>query len=485
MRNLTMIVVIASLLLVGCGREPEAPAAPTVDLETVIRPSAPLSEHAKEVADRLDIYLSMLHERGYLNGALVAGGGGEIFYAKGFGPANLEAAVPFTPRTPADGGSLAKTLTAAAILILDHEGALSLDDPVQAHLPEFPYAAPRLRHLITHTSGFEIDYDPLLEDVGEDNDLTNQRILEMLAERKPAPNCDPGACFSYSSISFDLAALVIERVSGQAYGDFLRERIFTPLEMRHAFIRPARFADWPGVRTLSYTMRGSRLERYDIWEREGFHGGSNIYLSADDLYRWTTAHYLGVPVLRPPVRQAVTATVDLGDGQRSGIRLGSWYGDRESTRFHYSGVLRGFYGVAYWDRQAAVSFGFVTNANMPQWVRPRMTRALAEIVAGREAEPLQPPPAERLDAEATSEIAGEFSLDGKPVRITQQNDRLVFSLEGHAACAAFHVDAFTVYVPGLDLWLTFTDKEMGRFQTMHLTDVFREETAQRLPSPEN
>jgi len=104
-------------------------------------------------AARLETLFGGLHARGLFDGAVVIGQRDAILWEKGFGEANVAAGVPFTPDTPADGASLAKTFTAALLFSLDSQGRLSHDEPAQRLLPELPYPDVTLRHLITHTSG--------------------------------------------------------------------------------------------------------------------------------------------------------------------------------------------------------------------------------------------------------------------------------------------------------------------------------------------
>src|SRR5688572_5906799 len=91
------------------------------------------------VARRLDALFSDLHERGLFDGAVVVANGDRIVWENGFGFANAERQVRFTPDTPADGGSLAKTFTAALVLMLHAEGRVGLDEPARRFLPELPY----------------------------------------------------------------------------------------------------------------------------------------------------------------------------------------------------------------------------------------------------------------------------------------------------------------------------------------------------------
>jgi Beta-lactamase len=98
-----------------------------------------------------DILLERLHQAGNFSGAVIIGHNGEIVYENAFG--NADKTHPFTPDTAADGASLAKTVTAALIWRLIDAGTIALDDPVQDHVAEFPYAAVTIEHLLSHSSG--------------------------------------------------------------------------------------------------------------------------------------------------------------------------------------------------------------------------------------------------------------------------------------------------------------------------------------------
>jgi CubicO group peptidase (beta-lactamase class C family) len=127
--------------------------------------------------------MASLQEQGYfVSGAVVAGRDDEILYERGFGLANVAEGVPFTPDTPAHGASITKTLTATAILMLQEEGRVRLDDPVTAYLPEFPYPEIQVRHLLEHSTGLLPD-GPLMGSVPPGEEHTNQLLLDLLAAR--------------------------------------------------------------------------------------------------------------------------------------------------------------------------------------------------------------------------------------------------------------------------------------------------------------
>lgn len=240
------------------------------------------------IASRIDALMDDLHQRGLFDGAVVVSNGPSILYEKGFGSANLERGVSFTPDTPADGASLAKTLTAALILRLQTEGRLKIDDPVQRYIPELPYADITLRHLLSHSSGLPVaDYDYFDPFLPKGEVRTTERLVAVLHEQRPALSFAPGSAFEYSSFGFDVAALAAGRAAASSYAELLRDRFFTPLGISSAFVRPGRFQDFPTVRSLGYRRVNGTLEVNDVFDGEGFHGGSNIYISARDLHNGT------------------------------------------------------------------------------------------------------------------------------------------------------------------------------------------------------
>jgi CubicO group peptidase (beta-lactamase class C family) len=302
----------------------------------------------------VDALLEELHARGWFNGAVVLGGAEEI-YARGFGPANVAAGVEFTPDTPVDGGSIAKTLTASALFMLAEEGKLDLDSFVRDHIREYPHDATLVRHLLSHSAGLpEAEYDFFKDFLPADTVQTTTVHINVLRDRDVPPEFQSGTRFQYSSLGFDVAALVIERLSGETWEDFLRRRVFNPLGMDSTFLRPARLSNWSGSRTLSYARSANSLVLNDVFDNEGFYGGSNLYFSARDLYRWSRSFYTH-PVLSQDGMARGAEAPFLWDSARarggsSGINLLSWY-HSTGHPYHNTGALQGFWSSAYRDEE--------------------------------------------------------------------------------------------------------------------------------------
>src|SRR2546423_5842336 len=162
---------------------------------------------------------------------------GETVFEKAFGLADLEFNVPNTPQTIFESGSVAKQFTAAAIVLLQQDGKLSLNDPVRKYIPELPdYGAPlTIRHLLNHTSGLR-DWGTVLSLTGAgrgERVITQDLALDVITHQR-ALDFTPGSEYSYSNSGYNLLAMIVERVSKQKFAAFLEERLFKPLGMKNS-----------------------------------------------------------------------------------------------------------------------------------------------------------------------------------------------------------------------------------------------------------
>lgn len=159
--------------------------------------------------------------------------GGELSFAKGYGMADLERGVPLTPTSVLRIGSTSKQITAAAMVLLEQDGLLSLDDPIHEYLPELQDFGPTvtIRHMLNMTSGLR-DYLTLTSVAGyrEHDYYTDADLVELLSRQREL-NFEPNTEFLYSNSGYFLASQIVLRVSGQSLRDFAKERIFDPLGM--------------------------------------------------------------------------------------------------------------------------------------------------------------------------------------------------------------------------------------------------------------
>jgi CubicO group peptidase (beta-lactamase class C family) len=218
---------------------------------------------------------------------------GRIIYARGYGMANLEYDLPWTPQTPSRTGSISKQFIAMCIAILVEQGKLSLDDDIRKYLPDWPeYNGPiTLKHLLYHTSGIR-DYTDLVELMGKPEGsgyvFTPNELVETLSRQKEL-NLKPGEKYSYSNSGYFLLAEIINRVSGLKTSTFAKKYIFSPLRMNNTH-----FHDDPNMivknRAYGYSPKKEGGFRLDILRLKVI-GDLGVFTTIEDFLKWDQNFY--------------------------------------------------------------------------------------------------------------------------------------------------------------------------------------------------
>jgi CubicO group peptidase (beta-lactamase class C family) len=226
------------------------------------------------------------------NGTVLLAKEGVILYERAFGFADFRDHTPLRRDTPFQLASISKTFTATAVLMLQEDSLLHIDEHLVKYIPEFPYPEMTIRQMLNHTSGIQ-NYMWLVERYWQkEQPPTNEDVLQLFL-RYPRPlNFTPGTRFGYSNTGYTFLALLIERVSGKRYPDFLRERIFEPLEMHNSFVYDLHQAASPRADRAYGFRRGWRAP---IVIPDGLHDGvmgdKGIWSNIHDLYKWDQSIY--------------------------------------------------------------------------------------------------------------------------------------------------------------------------------------------------
>lgn len=355
---------------------------------------------------------------------------GRTVYEKGYGLASIEHGVPIDPhRTVFDIGSLSKQFTATSILLLAHDGKLSLDDDIRTYVPELPHYAGKvtLRELLQHTGGIS-DYLELLDmdGINLEDVATGDDALRSLS-RKQTLDFMPGSEFSYSNSGYFLLSLVVKRVSGKSLASFAKANIFEPLGMSatsvladHTRIIAHRATpydtDEPGTFRLSQSN----------WEQTGDGG---VQSTVDDLLKWD-ANFYHPRVGGPWLVQALQTQGVLNDGTKiayaEGVIVDRYRGLRTVS---HRGVWVGFRSsvLRFPDQQVSeIALCNVGNAD-PE----RRLLAVADIyLAGA----LNKLPARQPMRLPPSQYAGMYAnLDQGKLRIIKAKGDQLFYVDGSGA----------------------------------------------------
>jgi len=210
---------------------------------------------------------------------------GSPLYSRAFGMADLEHHIPLTTTSVFQVASVSKQFTAFAVLLLERDGSLSMEDDVRKYIPELPdhHHTITLRHLAQHTSGLR-DIDDLLslQGIAPNDEVTHAEAIALLVRQKGL-NFTPGTAFEYSNSGYMLLAEVVARVSGKPFSVFLAERIFQPLGMMDT-----RVVDVPGTvianKAYAYGLEGAAYVERPV--NGALMGSTGVNSTVEDLCRW-------------------------------------------------------------------------------------------------------------------------------------------------------------------------------------------------------
>ena len=247
---------------------------------------------------------------------------GEVVFEKAFGLADLEHNVPNTPQTIFESGSVAKQFTAAALVLLQQDGKLSLDDPVRKYIPELPdYGSPlTIRHLLNHTSGLR-DWGTVLSLTGAgrgDRVITQDLALDIITHQR-ALDFTPGSEYSYSNSGYNLAAIIVERVSKQKFPVFVEERLFKPIGMKNSSWRDDYQRIVPG-RAQAYSRQGSNGPWRLNMPFMNVYGNGGMLTTVGDWMKWNAM--LDSRSLGASLVDALETRGVLNDGRKISYALG-------------------------------------------------------------------------------------------------------------------------------------------------------------------
>ena len=248
-----------------------------------------------ERAAQADKLFSELNQAG-MNGVVLYAERGQIVYEKAFGWRDLSKREkePLQVDDAFQLSSDSKMFTAEAIMLLKAEGKLDYDDDVRKFIPELPYEGITLRMLLHHRSGLP-RYDSMADEHWPDRKkpFSNEAMIKMLAEKKPEPYGQPDGVYFYNNINYALLASVVERVSGQHFEDFMRERIFEPLGMDHSFIYSMRndtvVSLYVPVEAQGHDLRRRGIEKTQNNYLNGVMGDKIMFSTVEDLWKFNQA----------------------------------------------------------------------------------------------------------------------------------------------------------------------------------------------------
>jgi CubicO group peptidase (beta-lactamase class C family) len=411
----------------------------------------------------------------HFSGSVLVTSDGMPLFSKGYGLANAEHQVANTPETKFRLGSITKQFTAMAILILQEQGKLAVEDPIGKYLDDAPKAweTVTIHHLLTHTGGIpsytsQPDYVKKM--------AHPETVTSMIARFKDKPlDFKPGEKFTYSNSGYFLLGAIIEKVSGQSYEAFLKAAIFDPLDMKDTGY------DHPSTvlahRASGYTRKGDVLQNAAYLDMAQPYAAGSLYSTTLDLAKWDRALNDGALISRDSMTRMFTP-------EKNDYAYG-WSVTTRSNRkeIAHGGGINGFATdiVRYPDQKVCV----VVLCNVLPANPGKIARDLAAIAFG---EPVALPRT-RMVAKVAPELfdayVGRYELGpDRVMTITREGDRLFAQPTGQPKREFLPESETAFFSETPEAQISFVKNETGEVTHMVIHLGGQELRAKRLDSPE-
>ena len=420
--------------------------------------------------DDIDAYMQAVVRVQEFSGSVLVAQNGSTILSRGYGLASIEHAVANTPQTKFRIGSITKQFTSMAIMMLSDRGKLDIADPIGKYLSNTPEAwgDVTIHHLLTHTSGIP-SYTSLPE--YRDKMMLEQNQEQMVARFRDLPlEFDPGQEHRYSNSGYFLLGMIIEDVSGTTYDEFLRNEIWSPLQMQDTGYEHQRVV--LKHRASGYARRSDGPIRARYLDMTQPYSAGSLYSTVEDLNRWDQALRRRELISADSYKRMYTPEKD---NYAYGWHVGESHG---RSAISHGGGINGFSSFIL--RIPDETLCVVVLSNIQQASSGRIAHDLAAIILGETYEIPQQPKLITVDASIFDSYVGDYVLRPELVlTISRDRDWLMAKLGGEPAMR-LEPTSKTEYLEKITgAKLTFLQNETGDTEAILLRQGGREIRGQR------
>jgi D-alanyl-D-alanine carboxypeptidase len=374
--------------------------------------------------------------------------GSDTVVMKGYGLANIENEVPATAQTVYRIGSVTKQFTSVAIMRLIEQAKLSLDDEVTKYIPNAPTQGRRVlvRHLLNHTSGI-----PSYTDVGPAFgrkmrlDLPHDSLLAIV--REDSLQFEPGTHFYYNNTGYYMLGMIVEKVTGKSYGEYLNDSLFVPNRLSSSVYCST--APLIKRRAQGYDRRPTGLVNTDYISMNLPYAAGSLCSSVGDLVAWTRLLHSG-NLVNARSFSTMTTPVKLSSGRPMAYGYGLFMDTLGShRRIHHGGGINGFISeLAHYPND---SLTVVVLANTAPAPSEQLAENIARVAFGMPLRSAPTPPADLpIAADEIARLSGNYRVtwpDGsrRPARMFAQGEQLMLQIEGQPAVRVLKQQAPNTY----------------------------------------
>jgi D-alanyl-D-alanine carboxypeptidase len=401
---------------------------------------------------------------------------GKTVFRRAYGLADVEKKTLLTPEVVMRIGSVTKQFTAVAILMLEEQGKLSVQDEITKHLPDYPTHGAKItiEHLLTHTSGIP-SYTSASKYVAEM--AKDRSVAEMIDTFKNAKlDFAPGSKFEYNNSGYFLLGAVIEKTSGMKYADFLAGKIFEPLGMKDTAYEG--FERSGGGKRIEGHSRGAKgVERASPVSMTQPYAAGSLISTVDDLARWDAAISSGKLLKADNWKRAFTSYT-LGSGKKTDYGYGWFMGkSRGRDSIEHGGSINGFVTQGLRVPSENVYVAVLSNTNAPGAAPSYVAEKLAAIAMN---DPYPEFKSVSLDVKIMDEIVGVYKIDEKSNRvISREGDMMFLQRTGRPKLRILAASATEYFVENTFTSMRFVKDSKGEVTSMVMTQGGRESTSPR------
>ncbi len=391
---------------------------------------------------------------------------GRVLFRRAYGLACLEHAVAATPETKYRIGSITKQFTSAAILKLQEEGKLGVQDTLSKFIPDFPRGGEvTLHHLLTHTSGIHsyTDKPDFLTSVTVPT--TPEGLIQSF--KNDPYDFGPGRNWRYDNSGYFLLGYIVEKVSGMPYAEFLARTFFGPLGMKDSGVHNSH--DVIRGEAYGYAWENGRVAKALNWDMSRAGGAGSLYSTVDDLFRWNEALFGEKVLSRASLQAAFTPVVTTEDPDKArdeGYGYGFAVGRTRGLRtISHGGGLQGF--RSHLLRLPDERFTVVVLSNslpsLPGLDVGSLADEISELYLG---DRMQDRTAPAVDASVSSaaydDYLGQYDYGMAILTVTRQGDHLFAQLSGQPSFEIFPKARDEFFWKAVEAEVRFVRDDAGR-----------------------
>ncbi len=374
----------------------------------------------KDIQLKLEEYMDSYVDTWPFSGSVSIAKHGKVIFEKGYGMASIEHSVPNTLNTKFRIWSITKQFTAVAILMLEEKGLLKTSDTLRSYFPNYPEFDERItiHHLLTNTSGlFNYTNVPDSHKKLCKMPLTSEELISIFKDRPL--EFEPGSDWDYSNSGYYLLGLIIEKISGKTYEEFLKDNVFEPLGMKNSGVDDNRTI--LSNKATGYYLNDESLIQCGYVDMNPVFSSGGMYSTVEDMNLWTEGLFGGRLIKKASIEKMITP---YKNQYGYGVFIDEQFNRR---RINHGGGWEGFLTELHYYIEEGVSISVFSNYGFTAvW---GISETLAAIVFGESYKFPYKPEVFQLDTKVYEEYMGIYEENGTKLTVTRKGDKLFFIID--------------------------------------------------------